>query len=191
MRAAAVDADEDVLRRDVAVDEVQRLAVRRRAARARRAARRACRASMRSSIDRGTRSAHRRWSRARAGARACRPRCTPSRGSSRCRSVPTSRMGTTLRVVDARGEPRLVEEHLDELLLAGEVRVQALDRDEALEAADAQRGARGTRWPCRPTRARRSARSDRASAASPLGGAAWHPRIPRPLKCHDFSVTAR
>ena len=42
-----------------------------------------------------------------------------------------------MRVVDARGEARLVEEHLDELFLAGEVRVQALDGDEALEAADA------------------------------------------------------
>ena len=41
-------------------------------------------------------------------------------------------------MVDARGEARLVEEHLDELGLAREVRVQPLDGDEALEAADAR-----------------------------------------------------
>jgi hypothetical protein len=40
-------------------------------------------------------------------------------------------------VVDARGQARLLEEHLDELGLAREVRVEPLDGDEALEAADA------------------------------------------------------
>ena len=46
--------------------------------------------------------------------------------------------GHDVRVVDARGEARLVEEHLDELGLLREVRVQPLDRDEALEAGDAR-----------------------------------------------------
>ena len=41
-------------------------------------------------------------------------------------------------MVDARREARLVEEHLDELLLVREVRVQPLDRDEALKPADAE-----------------------------------------------------
>ena len=41
-------------------------------------------------------------------------------------------------MVDARGEARLLQEHLDELGLARQVRVQALDGDEALEAADAR-----------------------------------------------------
>src|SRR3954453_17682221 len=40
-------------------------------------------------------------------------------------------------MMDARGESSLVEEHLDELLLVLQVRVQALHRDETLEAADA------------------------------------------------------
>src|SRR5262249_11203018 len=35
-----------------------------------------------------------------------------------------------------RGEPRLVEEHLDELLLLAEVRQDALDRDPLLEPLD-------------------------------------------------------
>ena len=46
--------------------------------------------------------------------------------------------GHDVRVVDARREARLLEEHLDELGLAREVRVQPLDGDEALEAADAR-----------------------------------------------------
>ena len=46
--------------------------------------------------------------------------------------------GDDVRVVDPRGEPRLVEEHLDELGLAREVRVQALDGDEPLKAARAR-----------------------------------------------------
>ena len=54
------------------------------------------------------------------------------------RSSPTSRMGTTFGWWMPRGEARLVEEHLDELLLVREVRVQPLDGDEALEAADAE-----------------------------------------------------
>ncbi len=45
--------------------------------------------------------------------------------------------GDDVRVVDPRGEARLLEEHLDELGLAREVGVKALDRDEALKAADA------------------------------------------------------
>jgi len=40
-------------------------------------------------------------------------------------------------VVNARREPRLLEEHLDELGLARQVRMQALDGDEPLEAANA------------------------------------------------------
>jgi hypothetical protein len=36
-----------------------------------------------------------------------------------------------------RRQPRLVEEHLDELVLAREVRMETLDRDEALKPADA------------------------------------------------------
>jgi hypothetical protein len=39
--------------------------------------------------------------------------------------------------MDARGEARLVEEHLDELGLAREVRMKPLDRDEPLEARHA------------------------------------------------------
>jgi hypothetical protein len=40
-----------------------------------------------------------------------------------------------VRVVDARGDARLVEEHVDELIVLDEVRVDALDRDPLLEAA--------------------------------------------------------
>ena len=39
-----------------------------------------------------------------------------------------------VRVPDARGEARLVEEHRDELGILGELRVEALDRDRAREA---------------------------------------------------------
>ena len=42
-----------------------------------------------------------------------------------------------VRVVEAGREARLVEEHLDEVLLLGEVRVQPFDRDETLETRDA------------------------------------------------------
>ncbi len=45
--------------------------------------------------------------------------------------------GHDVGVVDPRGEARLLQEHLDELGLAREVRVQALDPDEALKAARA------------------------------------------------------
>ena len=45
--------------------------------------------------------------------------------------------GDDVRVVDPRGEARLVEEHLDELGVAREVRMQALDPDEALKAPGA------------------------------------------------------
>jgi hypothetical protein len=38
--------------------------------------------------------------------------------------------------MDARGEAGLVEEHLNELAVAREVRVQALDREKALKPAD-------------------------------------------------------
>ena len=41
-------------------------------------------------------------------------------------------------MMDRCGQARLVEEHLDELLFAGQVRVQSFDRDETLEAADAE-----------------------------------------------------
>src|SRR5262249_29830052 len=44
-----------------------------------------------------------------------------------------------VRMTDARCEPRLVEEHRDELVVVREVRVQHLDRDQALEARDALR----------------------------------------------------
>ena len=44
-----------------------------------------------------------------------------------------------VRVVEARGEPRLVEEHLDELLVLREVRQHALDRDVLLEPLNADR----------------------------------------------------
>ena len=37
-------------------------------------------------------------------------------------------------MMDARGEPRLVEEVLDRALVAREVRVHDLERDELLEA---------------------------------------------------------
>ena len=40
-------------------------------------------------------------------------------------------------MVDARREAGLLQEHLDELRLAREVRVKPLDGDEALESADA------------------------------------------------------
>jgi len=39
--------------------------------------------------------------------------------------------------MDLGGEARFVEEHLDELSFAGQVRVQPLDRDEPLKARDA------------------------------------------------------
>jgi hypothetical protein len=47
--------------------------------------------------------------------------------------------GDDVRVADAGCQPRLVEEHADELFLVGEVRVQHLDRDQALEARGALR----------------------------------------------------
>ena len=47
-------------------------------------------------------------------------------------------MGTTLGWWMRAASARLLEEHLDELGLAREVRVQALDGDEALEAPDAR-----------------------------------------------------
>ena len=40
--------------------------------------------------------------------------------------------------MDRRREARFVEEHLDEFLLARQVGVQPLDRDEALKAAGAE-----------------------------------------------------
>jgi hypothetical protein len=43
-----------------------------------------------------------------------------------------------VRMVDARSKAGLVEEHLDEVFVAREMRMKALDRDEALEAADAR-----------------------------------------------------
>jgi len=43
--------------------------------------------------------------------------------------------GDDVRVTNARGEPRLVEEHRDEVLLARDVRVHELQGDEPLEAA--------------------------------------------------------
>ena len=45
--------------------------------------------------------------------------------------------GDYVRVADARGEARLVEEHPHELGVVGEMLVQHLDRDEPLELADA------------------------------------------------------
>src|SRR5262249_14767718 len=41
-----------------------------------------------------------------------------------------------VRVREVRGEPRLVEEHLDELLLLAQMRKDALDRDALLEPLD-------------------------------------------------------
>ena len=46
-----------------------------------------------------------------------------------------------VRMVDARRESRLVEKHLDELALLRQMRMQALDGDEALEPADARKSA--------------------------------------------------
>ena len=57
----------------------------------------------------------------------------------------------------------------------GEVRVQPLDRDEALEAARRRRAARGRRSPCRRRRSRRSARSDRRAGGPRRDRRAWHP----------------
>ena len=131
----AVDADQDVLRRDVAVDEVEQLVVvvpelvrgvqagervehdadddgHRNALAARRGARQEAR--QRVALD----VLHHEVVAAVAGA--------------------DLEDGDDVRMVDRRREARLVEEHLDELLLAREVRVQALDGDEALEAADAE-----------------------------------------------------
>ena len=42
-------------------------------------------------------------------------------------------------MANARGEPRLVQEHADELVLVGEVGVQHLERDQALEPGGALR----------------------------------------------------
>jgi hypothetical protein len=44
-----------------------------------------------------------------------------------------------VRVVEAGGQPRLIEEHVDEVLVLREVREHALDRDALLEALDASR----------------------------------------------------
>ena len=46
-----------------------------------------------------------------------------------------------VRVLDARGEARLVEEHRDELGILGELRMQPLDRDGAREADRAEQAA--------------------------------------------------
>ena len=72
-----------------------------------------------------------------------------------------------VRVADARGEARLVEEHRDELGVLGELRVEALDRDGAREADGPDAAARGAPSPCRPTRSRRRARSGRRCAPEP------------------------
>ena len=69
-------------------------------------------------------------------------------------------------VADARGEARLVEEHRDELGVLRELRVQALDRDRAREAAGPEEARRGAPSPCRRTRSRRRWRSARRSVLS-------------------------
>ena len=45
--------------------------------------------------------------------------------------------GHDVRVMNARSDARFVQEHLDELFLARQMRMQPLHRDEALKAADA------------------------------------------------------
>jgi hypothetical protein len=52
--------------------------------------------------------------------------------------LPDLEDGDDMWVMDARCQPRLPEEHLDELWLAGQMGVQSLDGDEALESADAR-----------------------------------------------------
>ena len=49
-----------------------------------------------------------------------------------------------VRVVQLDGELRLVDEHADELFVLRDVRQDALDRDEPLEALDAEAFARNT-----------------------------------------------
>ena len=159
----AVDADEDVLRRDVAVDDAERLAVLVSSPRARRAGRGARR------HDRARRSCSGMRAPARRAARSRRESDSPCDVLHDEEELALGRDDVErrhdVRVADARGEPRLVEEHRDELGILRELRVQPLDRDGAREAAR-RAGARGGPSPCRPRRSRRRARSGRSRAAA-------------------------
>ena len=129
---AAVGADEDVLRRAVAVDQAEGLAlgvgelVRRVEAgeRVEQDAERDRRREQGATLER----AHRE-----PGERVALDELHHQKVAGLAH--PHLEDGDHVRVVDARGEPRFVEEHLDELLLAREVRVELLDGDEAREAA--------------------------------------------------------
>ncbi len=132
----AVDADEDVVRRDVAVDEAQGLLVR--------APELVC------GVEAGERveeDAQRDVEREAAVVLAQRALDGVERGpldvfhdeeDARVVLVDVERRDH-VGVVDARGEARLVEEHGDEVGLVLEVLVHRLERDEPLEPADAHR----------------------------------------------------
>ncbi|MFO0553987.1 MAG: hypothetical protein U0271_36745 [Polyangiaceae bacterium] len=77
-----------------------------------------------------------------------------------------------VRVLDARGDLRLVEEHLFERRIVGEVGQNRLDGDGLREAASPSR-APPKRSPCRPTRSGAGVRSDRAPCRVPTRGCSW------------------
>ncbi len=132
---AAVDADEDVLRRDVAVHDAERVVVV--------VLELVGGVEPREHVDDDAQAHLRRKAQARL--RGAREQATERVALHVLHDDVVALVaranledGNDVRVVDARGEARLLQEHLDELGLARQVRVQALDGGEALEAADAR-----------------------------------------------------
>jgi hypothetical protein len=134
----AVDADEDVVRRDVAMDEIERLAVR--------SGELVCGVQSSQSVEEDPQREVERQ----------RPPRAPERAQHRLERRPLDVFhdqeeplfvlldvegGDHVGVTDARREAGLVEEHVDEVGLGGEVRVHRLDGDEPLEAARAESAA--------------------------------------------------
>ncbi len=128
----AVGADEDVLRRDVAVDDAERLALARPSPRARRGARGATPHDDRDDDARRTRGPA--SARRDEAATSDSPWTYSITRKSSPSSATTSSVGTTFGCRMRAASARLVEEHRDELGVLRELRVQALDRDGAREA---------------------------------------------------------
>ena len=134
----AVDADEDVVRRDVAMDEVERLALR--------AGELVSCVQSRQRVEEDPQREVERQ----------RPPHAPERAQQGLERRPLDVLhdqeealfvlldvegGDDVGVPDARREAGLVEEHVDEIGLGRQVRVHGLDGDQPLEAARAERAA--------------------------------------------------
>ena len=86
-----------------------------------------------------------------------------------------------LRVAQDARDLRLVDEHLDEVVVLGEVREHALDRDEVRRGRARRRSSRGRSPPCRRTRCDRAGGSGRAvEPFSPASSSV--PRSVAPIK---------